>query len=562
MDDCRFIRDYLSTLREDSELDYIFPILLSAMNFQVLSTPKNSKGQSQYGKDVVAIGICPEDGIKYCWCFELKGGDAKNINNNNFLIQDGIRESLLEAKDLDFQDFCIPNLDKLPRKYVIVHNGVIKEDTRRLFDSFARKEFNSGELERWDIDKLTSLFSSYLFNESLLADEQCYLLLKRILVLLDSPGWETRDVDSLTNLLLKKCASPIRHSKRVFQNVMSSLNLVLCLIYKYCEECENYLPAKNSSDRVILLTWKWILQNHLENSKEVELLFGNLVYTQSYIYNLYFSKTLPLAVKFKGLYIPRGGEVEQICYPLRCYDYMNSLIYFYIMCDYFLPRSRIIISEKDQMATIISILEHNSGFEMALEDSASVGILFILWFVNTNKRTEKMEEIIVHWLQKIVINMVYTHHDKGLFPELRGSRNAIAESLYQKSVNYVDSSSLLILILFEIIAWLGDDNLYKMLYEEVKNADVNLQIAYPIDSESLEANMYDHRLDEELSVEIGVNLPPTLQEFSQTFVKHYDHIPLVTEKTKFWFVDFLAHIHYRTDWFPDFINFGFLRPMK
>lgn len=562
MNDVRFIKDYLETLREDNELDYIFPILLSAMDFQILSTPRNSKGGTQYGKDVVAIGICPEDRKKYCWFFELKGGDARNINNTNFFIPDGIRESLLEAKVMDFQDSCIPNLDKLPRKFVIVHNGVIKEDARRLFDSFARKEFNEGELERWDIDKLTSLFSSYLFNESLLADERCYLLLKRILVLLDSQGWGTQDVDSLVNLLLEKCASPIKQNKRAFQNVMSSLNLVLCLIHKYCEECDNYLPAKNSSDRVLLLTWKWILQNHLENSKEVELLFGNLVFTQSHIYNSYFTKTLPLAVKFKGLYIPRSGNVEQICYPFRCYDYMNSLIYFYVVCDYFIPKNRIVVSEEDQVNVIISILEQNSGFEMPLEDSASVGILLILWFINTNRRTAKIEKVIIRWLQKIVINLVYTHHDKGLFPELRGYRKAIAESIYQKSANYMDSSSLLIPILFEIIAWLGDDNLYKLLYDEVKNADVNLQIAYPIDCDNLEDCLYDHRLDEELSVEIGVNIPSTLKEFRQSFVKRYNHISMRTEKTKFWFVDFLAHIHYRTDWFPDFINFGFLNPMK
>ena len=50
----RIIRDYLSSLKEDNELDYIFPILLSAMDFRLISTPRNSKGQSQYGKDVVA----------------------------------------------------------------------------------------------------------------------------------------------------------------------------------------------------------------------------------------------------------------------------------------------------------------------------------------------------------------------------------------------------------------------------------------------------------------------------------------------------------------------------
>ena len=73
----RIIKDYLGSLKEDNELDYIFPMLLEAMGFRIVATPRNSKGQSQYGKDVVAIGK-NEDGILYRWYFELKGNNAKD----------------------------------------------------------------------------------------------------------------------------------------------------------------------------------------------------------------------------------------------------------------------------------------------------------------------------------------------------------------------------------------------------------------------------------------------------------------------------------------------------
>ena len=64
----RIVKDYLSSLKEDRELDAIFPLLLSAMGFRIVSTPSNSKGQSQYGKDVIAWGKA-EDGILYRWYF-------------------------------------------------------------------------------------------------------------------------------------------------------------------------------------------------------------------------------------------------------------------------------------------------------------------------------------------------------------------------------------------------------------------------------------------------------------------------------------------------------------
>ena len=39
----RIIKDYLESLKEDNELDYIFPMLLDAMNFRIVTTPRNSK---------------------------------------------------------------------------------------------------------------------------------------------------------------------------------------------------------------------------------------------------------------------------------------------------------------------------------------------------------------------------------------------------------------------------------------------------------------------------------------------------------------------------------------
>ena len=35
----RVISEYLESLKEDDELDYIFPILLESMGFQIVSTP-------------------------------------------------------------------------------------------------------------------------------------------------------------------------------------------------------------------------------------------------------------------------------------------------------------------------------------------------------------------------------------------------------------------------------------------------------------------------------------------------------------------------------------------
>lgn len=83
----RILREYIESLKEDNELDYIFPILLQAMGFRIVSTPRNSKGQPQHGKDIVAIGY-DTDNILYRWYFELKGNGAKDITTTNFNAAD------------------------------------------------------------------------------------------------------------------------------------------------------------------------------------------------------------------------------------------------------------------------------------------------------------------------------------------------------------------------------------------------------------------------------------------------------------------------------------------
>ena len=233
----RVIRDYLESLKEDNELDYIFPMLLQSMGYQIISTPKNSKGQSQYGKDIVAVGYDSE-GIKCKWYFELKGEAAKDINDSTFSVKDGVRDSILAAKYAAYNDSSIPGFNKLPKKIVFVHNGLLKENTRPTFDGFINEEFPRGGFERWDIEKLTDLFHEYLFDECLYRNEESYRLVKKILALHDAPGWHTDDFDRLIDIQLQNCPSSKKQRRRITQ-AFSSIALILAILFKEGTENNN-----------------------------------------------------------------------------------------------------------------------------------------------------------------------------------------------------------------------------------------------------------------------------------------------------------------------------------
>ena len=183
------IGEYLESLKESSELDNIFPTLLEMMDYEILSKPKNAKGQSQYGKDVVAIKEI--DGVKTRFYFELKGGSDRNIDDTVLNKKDGVIESMRASKNTPYIENSIPGFDTWPAKYILVHNGLLNENAKQTYNGFIKIEFKEGEFERWDIGKLSKMFSTNLFNEYLLAEgDENVSLFKKTLVLLDVPEYD------------------------------------------------------------------------------------------------------------------------------------------------------------------------------------------------------------------------------------------------------------------------------------------------------------------------------------------------------------------------------------
>lgn len=554
----RIVRDYLESLKEDKELDYIFPMLLEAMGFRIVATPRNSKGQSQYGKDVIAIGK-GEDGILYRWYFELKGNAAKDINDTTFYIKDGVRDSILAAKYAKYDDSSIPSFNKLPHKIVFVHNGILVENTRSTFEGFISQEFSNGGFERWHIERLTELFSKYLFDECLFCDDESYTLFKKALVLLDAPGWKTTDVDCLIDIQLNHCKLDKKNHREIAK-CLSSLNLLLAIIYKYAQDAKNLLPAKMASNRIVLKTWAWILKNNKEKSKIVIDFFSKIVDLHLDIYYKYIQKIVPLAISYKGLYMYRGSDSERVCYPLRCYAFMNDLLYFYMVSCYLNNQNKQYLNAAKN--TILEVLKNNTGFDVPLLDTNAVTLQLLLSFVLRFPLSEDDEKTIMEFFKRLTLNVIIRKNEKDMFPELHGNSKQVAKSIYKKSPEYSDSSSLFLMTLIEIIAWADAEPLYTMLREKIEETKVNLQVSYPIESENLEIKLFEHQLYDEMAVLTNIKLPKSLEEFNKSYKKRYNSIDFRTTKTKFWFLAILAHIHYQTDLFPDYMNLGFLEPLK
>lgn len=555
----RVIRDYIASLKEDKELDAIFPLLLNAMGFRIVSTPVNSKGQSQYGKDVIAWGKA-EDGILYRWYFELKGNAAKDIDDRTFGIKDGVRDSIQAAKDTPFEEPAMPFFNNLPIKICFVHNGILKENTRPQYDGFIKREFPDDcpiKFERWDIERLTDYFAKYLFDENLFCDEESYKLLLKTLILMDAPGWSTGNVDRVIDVQLERCPL-VKIQNRLIDKTFSALGLLMELVMKYAVENGNLLPAKQTSERVVLKTWTWILKNNKENTKKILDLFNGLVLRHLRIYHEYVKKLIPLATSYKGLFQVGGGETEKVFYPMRCYDFMNDLLYYTVVVQLYNSDPQI---QKKHVKMIADVIKANSGFNSPLLDTNSITLLILIRFTEAYDKEGLLHKVVSDLIRDICFNVVLRHKDSRMWPELYGNRRSVAKSVFSKSEEYTDASSLFLMTLIEILAWLNVDELYKFLRKEIVDSEVDLQVAYPVEANDLEVKLFEKRLYDEIAVETSIELPEKLSDFKKSFRKRYNHIPLRTEKTPFSFLILLAHIHYQTDMFPDYVSFGFLEKL-
>ena len=136
--------------------------------------------------------------------FEIKGGEDRHITTQTYKKDDGIRESILEAKDKKFTS-SYKNFDSLPLKIVLVHNGETKANIREVFEDFIEKQFpkdGDSEFGQWDISQLTKLFAENLFGAYLLTDQKATTLFNRVLVNLNTNDGVQRDFIELIDVLL------------------------------------------------------------------------------------------------------------------------------------------------------------------------------------------------------------------------------------------------------------------------------------------------------------------------------------------------------------------------
>lgn len=560
------VKEYLESLTEKNELNRIFPILLESMGFVILSKPTEYLGLPEYGKDIVAVGV-DDDGTKKRFYFELKGGSDKNITDSNFYGKDGIQDSITQASYNKYIS-AFPEFEKLPLKIIIVHNGIISGSVQATYESFivaTQKNLKKITFDRWDISRLTILFSEKLFGQYLLVDPHTTKLFNRVLVNLNTTDGVSNDYyELLDTIIYKQNWIQTKKTPRKWQLVFETLKLIGFVICTESKGYNNLEIAKKYLTHLVLKFWFWILKNKLENHKKVTVYFDQIFNFYYKVLLEYYERTIPIANYKDGIYCEHGGRYEQIGYTKRTFEYFEYLCFLLNVERHYNHKK----NDSNIHKQLVHLINNNNVCSRPLIDLHSIPITSILNLFIEFGEIQNAKNYLT-----LVLNQIqFTKEKFDYLPDANNSIQNVIKLIVTsvKPVYYSDTTSPLLAVLLEYLVILDMEEEYAIISEFVKEKKIDLGIFVPHHSKNSTSihliKDKDNDLEEQLfskSVHDGYQSETRLTKLFDdelNFLEFKERLnnkktefeyEYRTDKAGYSFLRDLAHIYFQTPFFPD-----------
>jgi hypothetical protein len=559
-----FIKDYLESLTERAELNYIFPILLESMSFEILTKPSENIGLKEYGKDIVAVGK-DIDGVRKKFYFELKGGKDRDITESNFYGKDGIQDSITQASYNKFLS-TYPKFDDLPLRIIIVHNGIIKgsvQDTLEPFLISVGATLTNTTFDRWDISRLTSLFSEHLFGAYLLTDKFTSKLFNSVIVNLNAHEGIHHDYKELLDKLFNKQEWTGKFNRK-WQLLFESIKLISFIIYTESKEYNNFEIAKRYLTYLVLRFWYWILKNELESNKKIIKYFTQAFFFYFDVLREYFSRIQPIVTINDGLYFENAGRYEQIGYTTRTFEFLQYFC-FALKVENHLVKNP---SANNVAKTLIKVMNCNSVSARPLIDIHSIPIIDIINLLIEGNEIDNAKT----YLNEVMEYIKFGKENHKRLPDAANNIENVIKYIVtrEKPIYYQDTTSPLLSVLLEYTVILDMQDEYNELRDFIIKHEIDLGIFVPhhgINSiskhliEDLENDLEEQMFSR--SVNDGYQSGTMLRQLNNINLSFEDYKIKIegrknefnykyrTDIAGFPYLKDLAHIFFRTPYFPD-----------
>lgn len=535
----RFIvQDYLAHIKERDELDAILPDLLRSMGFQIVKLA--FRGEVEHGVDIAALRKEKDDDW-ILYLIQVKPGD---IDQKNWDAgPNSIRATLNNLLDVPFEDLTKAQLQKAKKQVILAHNGTLRQNVRDRFNGYIKNEFLPRmPFDRWDLDHLAEMFHTHLLNERILPNKEHQRLLKRTLIFLDVPDYDLADFKQL----IREFLPDVRQLKKQQRNrIFGFLRLTLAMIAQQCQQPDfnNLTPAVTAHEYALLVVWGWMQRNDLFQKKVLEE-FSETFFRFLQISSLWAGKIASSANIPAGLSL--NASFERVEYPLRTFEVIGNLgilttIWFYMGNNTVATQNQQIFAQ-----LLMNVIRNNASRHRPLLDNHSIDIFLGMWALLLTGHAD----FVKWWLSDILEHLAIRKNMFGRLPELYNKIDLVIEyeATGERPIGYIDSSSTLLYMLFELCLLLSAEDLYSNYTQHFD--EVDFQVWYP--PENVEDILYYSEVHGG-DTETIQRLPESFEEFRldvQSRHQEFDHSKYSPIEQGFPILLLLACKHFRTPVFP------------
>jgi len=551
------LKEYLASIRESGELDILVADLLLNMHIEPLSEPQ--KGVRQYGVDIAAVGVDPDDDKQKLFLITLKAGDITRRDWDGGHPTD-VRPSLNEIKDVYLTRRIDASRQHLPKKIILCCGGMLKQEVDINWKAYSEKNRDIGHLDYalWTGDTLTLLIEEYFMDEYLFPRKN-QSLMRKALALLDQNEQEPVFFYMLIDQILFESNLPQNSSPKSYKKyhkVLRLLHLCLNVLWRWALDVENTRPALLSAERTLLKTWDFLRQHDLLDHPSSQKIFTQLYekYLESSL--IYAERIHPACLIEDGL-ANFSNVAETIEYPLRVFEVIGFLSILGISQIYKIQekaRGARTSCKPKVVDTLLELLKNNSITSTPRYDGHSIEVASaILLLTQTNHHDEAL-----NWMNELCLNITNAYELRNYFPISTDNYEDLIDLEFGQNLppEHLMNLSTLLPMIAEWYAIIGNQEEYSKFRETVNNSckNIDLQIWYPdIDTESL---IYSKFAARQTGVTcISISLPEDLDKLRETIRTRFQEYSSVSQLScithNFPVLSLIASRHYRTPVIPD-----------
>lgn len=511
------LAQYLRTLKERDEFDRLLPDLLLAMGYVSVSKPQT--GVRQYGVDLAAVGISPEDGVQELLLLVIKRGDIGRTDWDSG--PQSVRQSLNDVLDVYLKTHVEPAHEQLRKRIVLATTGDLKQDTQLNWDSYTKENTARAFFNFWGGDQIAVLIEQYMLNERIF-DAEDRANLRKSLALAGELDYDLRD---LYKLFLRQLGVTVEgalsNQTTKHRDLIKSLRVVnlAAQIFAHWSEGEgNLKQALVATERAMLWAWHRIHLEEESNRHRYHQELAELWMGYNTAGKKYFEKLQGHLYVQDGL---SGYCRENAEFSLVVFEQIG------LLATIGLCRALVMADEQMQQAglqglqdaaivadALASLLQNNPISGSPIFDGHVIDItLGLLLLHSTGYKLQAQ-----NWLAELVKRIDYAFKIKRNFPICTDSTDDLVEATVFGDEELCTRLMRTSWLLPTLAAWaviLERDDLYAAIAKNSKTdyPEICLQLWHP--TQDLPKHLYFHMAQYQCGEsEAPINLPDTAEEFS------------------------------------------------